>query len=78
VQAKRAILRQAILAGGIAEAMNATAFGLITAIFAMVAHSVLTGRATKILEEIDEFGVKLLDLLGARKYRHSSEKVGGE
>ena len=70
--------RQAILAGGIAEAMNATAFGLITAIFAMVAHSVLTGRATKILEEIDEFGVKLLDLLGARKYRHSSEKVGGE
>jgi biopolymer transport protein ExbB len=70
--------RQAILAKGIAEAMNATAFGLITAIFAMVAHSILTGRATKILEEIDEFGVKLLDLLGARKYRHSSEKVGGE
>jgi biopolymer transport protein ExbB/TolQ len=67
--------RQAILSAGISEAMNATAFGLITAIFTMVAHSVLTSRAQKILEEVDEFGVKLLDLLSARKYRHSSEKA---
>ncbi|OFZ75297.1 MAG: hypothetical protein A3K03_10435 [Bdellovibrionales bacterium RIFOXYD1_FULL_44_7] len=66
--------RQAILANGISEAMNATAFGLITAIFTMVAHSVLSSKATKVLEEIDEFGVKLLDLLSARKYRHASEK----
>ena len=66
--------RQAILAAGISEAMNATAFGLITAIFTMVMHSILTNRANKILEEIDEFGVKLLDLLSARKYRHSSQK----
>ncbi|MBY0470661.1 MotA/TolQ/ExbB proton channel family protein [bacterium] len=66
--------RQAALSAGIALAMNATAFGLITAIFTMVSHSILTNQATKILEEIDEFGVKLLDLLSARKYRHSSEK----
>lgn len=66
--------RQAILSAGIAEAMNATAFGLITAIFTMVAHSILSNRATKILEEIDEFGVKLMDLLSARKYKHSSEQ----
>lgn len=66
--------RQAILSAGISEAMNATAFGLITAIFSMVAHSILSNRATRILEEVDEFGVKLLDLLSARKYRHSSEK----
>ena len=70
--------RQAILSSGIAEAMNATAFGLVTAIFTMVVHSILTSKATKILEEIDEFGVKLIDLLSARKYRHSSEKVGQE
>jgi len=67
--------RQAILANGIAEAMNATAFGLVTAIFTMVAHSILSNKANKLLEEIDEFGVKLLDLLSARKYRHSSEKA---
>jgi biopolymer transport protein ExbB len=67
--------RQAILSNGIAEAMNATAFGLITAIFSMVCHSILSNKANKILEEIDEFGVKLLDLLSARKYRHTTQKA---
>lgn len=67
--------RQEILANGISEAMIATALGLLTAIFAMVMHSILATRAQKIIEEIDEFGVKLIDLLSARKYRHSSEKV---
>jgi biopolymer transport protein ExbB len=67
--------RQAILAAGISEAMNATAFGLVTAILTMVAHSVLSSKASKITEEIDEYGVKLLDLLSARKFRHSSEKA---
>lgn len=60
--------RQAILSSGISEAMNATAFGLITAIFTMVMHSILTAQANRLLEQIDEFGVKLLDLLSARKY----------
>jgi biopolymer transport protein ExbB len=63
--------RQAILSSGISEAMNATAFGLITAIFTMIAHSILSNKANRILEEIDEFGVKLIDLLSARKYRSS-------
>jgi biopolymer transport protein ExbB len=66
--------RQAILGRGISEAMNATAFGLITAIFTMVVHAFLTAKAAQITEEIDEFGVKLLDLLSARKYRHSSQR----
>jgi biopolymer transport protein ExbB len=66
--------RQAILSAGISEAMNATAFGLVTAIFTMIVHSVLSNKANHILEEIDEFGVKLMDLLSARKYRHSSQK----
>ena len=66
--------RQAILSAGISEAMNATAFGLVTAIFTMILHSVLSTRASRILEEIDEFGVKLMDLLSARKYKHSSQK----
>lgn len=65
--------RQTILSAGISEAMNATAFGLVTAIFTMVMHSVLSSKAQKILEEIDEFGVKLLDLLSARKYRQPGQ-----
>lgn len=67
--------KQELLARGISEAMNCTAFGLIVAISTMVMHGVLTTRATRIIEDIDEFGVKLLDLLSARKYRHSSEKA---
>ena len=66
--------RQAILGLGISEAMNATAFGLVTAIFAMISHSILSNKATRIVEEIDEFGVKLQDLLSARKFRHSSQR----
>lgn len=65
--------RQAILGNGISEAMTATAFGLVTAIFSMVSHSILSNKAAKILGEMDEFGVKLLDLLSARKFRHSSQ-----
>ena len=65
--------RQAILGKGISEAMNATAFGLVTAIFTMIAHGVLTNKAHKITAEIDEFGVKLIDLLTARKFKHSSQ-----
>lgn len=67
--------RQTILSNGISEALFATAFGLVTAIFAMVCHSILATKVQKIIEEIDEFGVKLMDLLSARKYRHASEKV---
>ena len=54
--------------------MNATAFGLIVSIFAMVFHTVLANKATQILSDIDEFSVKLMDLLSARKFHHSAER----
>lgn len=66
--------RQEILAAGIAEALNCTAFGLLVAIGTMVMHTWLSGRASMLVEEIDEFGVKLIDLLSARKYKHSTEE----
>lgn len=65
--------RQEILAAGISEALNCTAFGLIVAISTMVLHSFLSGKASILVEEIDEFGVKLIDLLSARHYKHSTE-----
>ena len=68
--------RQAQLGAGIAKAMSATAFGLTTAIFAMIVHGILVTKATKITEEIDEFGVKLLDLLTAHKYRGGGGSEG--
>lgn len=70
--------RQIILSEGISEAMNATAFGLLTAIGAMIAHSVLSNKANRIVEEIDEFGVKLLDLLSARRYRSAGTGGSGK
>ncbi len=66
--------RQALLSLGISEAMFATAFGLIVAIGTMIAHSILSSKASRIVSEIDEHSVKLLDLLSARKVQHSSEK----
>ena len=46
--------------------MNTTFLGLITAISIMVVHAFLTSKADKIINEIDEFSVKLLDLLGTK------------
>ena len=67
--------RQELISKGISEAMNCTAFGLFTAIFTMIVHSMLSNKATRILEDIDEFGVKLVDLLSERKGKHTSETV---
>lgn len=56
-----------LLALGISKAMNTTALGLISAISIMVVHSVLTSKGEKIMGDIEEFGVKLVDLLGTKK-----------
>lgn len=66
--------RQKVLSDGIAEALNCTAFGLLVAILAMVAHSWLSAKAATLIEEVDEYSVKLIDLLSARKYKHSTEE----
>jgi biopolymer transport protein ExbB len=66
--------RQSILSAGISEALNCTAFGLLVAILAMVFHSWLSGKASTLIEEVDEYSVKLIDLLSARKYKHSTEE----
>lgn len=67
--------RQNVLSAGIAEALNCTAFGLLVAIMAMIAHSWLSSRASTLVEEVDEYSVKLIDLLSARKYKHSTEET---
>jgi biopolymer transport protein ExbB len=56
-----------LLAAGISKAMNTTALGLFSAITIMVIHAFLSSKAEKIISEIDEFSVKLLDLLGTKQ-----------
>ncbi|HUL58689.1 MAG TPA: MotA/TolQ/ExbB proton channel family protein [Anaeromyxobacteraceae bacterium] len=56
-----------ILANSISEAMNCTAFGLLTAIPALVAYSVLQGRTQLMMDEINETSVAVLNLIVANK-----------
>lgn len=56
-----------VLAKGIAVAMNTTALGLLAAITIMMIHAFLAAKSEKIVNEIDEFSVKLQDLLGTKK-----------
>ncbi len=58
------------LASGIAKAMNTTAFGLISAISIMVVHTVLTSKAIKMSDKIDEAAGKLIDLLSVKKNKN--------
>jgi biopolymer transport protein ExbB/TolQ len=56
-----------ILAASISEAMNCTAFGLLTAIPALVFYSVLQGRSQHMLDDINETSVSVLNLIVANK-----------
>lgn len=58
--------KAALLSKGISQAMNTTALGLSAAITIMIIHAFLVSRSEKIVNEIDEFSVKLMDLLGTK------------
>jgi biopolymer transport protein ExbB/TolQ len=65
--------RQSLLARGIAIAMNTTAFGLMIAIPCLCAQIFLTGVTKKILDEIDQYSVKLENLLISRLHGGAGE-----
>ena len=56
-----------LLAEGIAVAMNTTALGLVAAISLMCVHAFLMSKGEKMIKEIEENSVKLLDLLSTKK-----------
>src|ERR671918_2078754 len=55
--------RSAQLAQGIAIALNATGFGLLVAVPLSVAHAYLVSQAETIIEQVDEFSVRLINAL---------------
>mgnify|MGYP000569005020 CR=1 FL=1 len=67
VGAASAEQKQALLASGISIAMYTTEFGLIVAIPTMVFHSIIQNRTTKVIDDIDQYSVKLVNLLSARQ-----------
>ncbi len=52
-----------LLANGISTAMNTTIFGLMVAIPTLVIYTVITSRTGKIIDELDEHLVKLINLI---------------
>jgi biopolymer transport protein ExbB/TolQ len=52
-----------ILAEGISEAMNCTAFGLIVAIIGLIGFAVLNGKTQQLEDDINEASVQVLNLV---------------
>ena len=52
-----------ILAGGISEAMNCTAFGLIAAIVALLGFALLNGKTQQLLDDINGATVQVVNLV---------------
>ena len=58
-----------ILAEGISEAMNCTAFGLIVAIIALVGFAILNGKTQSLEDDINEASVQVLNLVVANRQK---------
>lgn len=55
--------KAAELARGISEAMNCTAFGLLTAIPSLIFYAILQGKTQTIIDDINESTVRVLNLI---------------
>lgn len=55
--------KAALLASGISEAMNATAYGLITAIPALVAYAILQNRSNRLADDMNHSALKVFNWL---------------
>ncbi len=59
--------KAAELAKGIAEAMNCTAFGLITAVPALLFYAILQGKTQSIVDEINEGSLRVVNFVLANR-----------
>src|SRR5215831_14922193 len=66
-----------ILAEGISEAMNCTAFGLIVAIMGLVAFAVLNGKTQALEDDINEASVQVLNLVVTNRQKVSMAGLAG-
>jgi len=69
--------KQTLLANGISVAMYTTAGGLIAAIPTIVLHSIISNRSNKILDDVDQYGLKTVNLLTARRRGTLKEEAAG-
>lgn len=66
-----------ILAQGIAEAMNCTAFGLGVAIIALLGFAVLNGKTQQLEDDINEASVQVLNLVVANRQKVNLQGLQG-
>lgn len=56
-------LKSAVLADGIAEAMNCTGFGLLAAITSLLGFAILNNKTQHIVDDVNETSVSVLNLI---------------
>ena len=55
--------KTADLANGISEALNCTAFGIGTSLVGLLGYSLLQGKTTKVVDDINEVTVQVVNLV---------------
>jgi biopolymer transport protein ExbB len=61
-----------LLSASISEAMNCTAFGLVTAVPLLFLHALLQTKTTELIDGIETASVKFLNALAARSHARAS------
>jgi len=64
-----------MLAEGISEAMNCTAFGLLVGIISLIAFAVLNGKTQHLLDDINEVTVQVLNLVTGNRNAMNTKSV---
>lgn len=64
VASAEASQKSALLATGISIALYNTAFGIGVAIFFLLMYSVLMSRANRLIDEIDAYSLKIVNMIG--------------
>lgn len=67
VISREVIVNPTTLAGGIAEALNTTAFGLVVAIPSTVFYKYLIGKAETMIVEMEEYSSHVVELLKGKE-----------
>lgn len=67
-----------ILAEGISEAMNCTAFGLISAIIALMGFAFLNNKVQSLEDGINEASVRVLNLVVANRQKVNLQGIEGQ
>ena len=52
-----------VLAEGISEALNCTAFGILTSLIGLIGFSLLSGKTTSVIDDINEVTVQVVNLV---------------